>query len=89
MAWIIFKKIKDGLKKVVGGIKKGAKWLGKNVLKPLAKPITYIAAPVVDKFIPGAGTLVKKGVDMRTGSSNIVGANGYGIRVNNSKIKMK
>ena len=32
----IFKKIKDGFKKVIGGIKKGAQWLGKNVLKPIA-----------------------------------------------------
>lgn len=89
MAWGIFKKIKDGFKKVVGGLKKGAKWLGTHVVKPLAKPIVDIAAPVVDKFIPGAGTLVKKGVDMLAGNNNLVGANGHGIRVTNPKIKTR
>ena len=90
MALEIFKKIKDGFKKVVGGIKKGAKWLGTYALKPLAKSIDDIAAPVVNSSIPGAGTLVQKGVDMlMDGSNNIVGANGHGIRVNNPKIKMK
>ena len=92
MAWGIFKKIKDGFKKVVGGIKKGAKWLGSHVLKPIAKPIVDMAAPVVDKFLPGVGTAVKTGVDTLTNfttGNNLVGANGHGIRINNPKIKMR
>ena len=83
MAWGIFKKIKDGFKKVVGGIKKGAKWFGDKVLKPIAKPIVDMAAPVVDKFLPGVGTAVKTGVDTLTGITT------NGIRVNNPKIKMR
>ena len=93
MAWRIFKKIKDGFKKVIGGIKKGAQWLGNNVLKPIVKPIVNAAAPVVDKFLPGVGTAVKTGVDalsdITAGKNNIVGGNGHGIRINNPKIKMR
>ena len=46
MAWGIFKKIKAGFKKVIGGIKKGAQWLGNNILKPIAKPNVNTVAPV-------------------------------------------
>ena len=53
MVWGIFKNIQDGLKKVVGGIKKGFKWFGSHILSPIAKLIVDIAAPGVDKFIPG------------------------------------
>ena len=42
MALGIFKKIKDGFKKVIGGIKKGAQWLGNSVLKPIVND----AAPI-------------------------------------------
>ena len=53
MAWGIFKKIKDGFKKVIGGIKKGAQWLGEKVLKPIAKPIVNAVAPVLNTIAPG------------------------------------
>ena len=82
MAWGIFKKIKDGFKKVVGGIKKGVQLLGNNVLKPIVKPIADIAAPVVDKFLPGVGTAVKTGVDAL---SNITSGKGL---TNNPKIRL-
>ena len=90
MAWGIFKKIKDGFKKVIGGIKKGAQWFGCHILKPIAKPIIDVAAPVLDRIKPGIGTAVKAGVDTLTGlTNNIVGANGHGIRVTNPKIRMQ
>ena len=83
MAWGIFKKIKDGFKKVVGGIKKGAQWLGNNVLKPIVKPIVNAAAPVVDKFLSGVGTAVKTGVDVL---SDITAGKGL---TNNPKIRLR
>ena len=66
MAWGIFKKIKDGFKKVIGDIKKGAQWLGNNVLKPIATPIVNAVAPVLDTIKPGAGTALQTGVNTLT-----------------------
>ena len=63
MAWGFFKKIKDGFKKVIGGIKKGAKWLGNNVLKPIINAV----APVIDQIKPGVGTEIQTGVNALTG----------------------
>ena len=89
MAWGIFKKIKDGFKKVIGGIKKGAQWIGNNILKPIAKPIVNAVAPVVDTIIPGVGTALKTGVnaitDITTGNSR----KAIQDLVNNPKIKLK
>ena len=62
MAWWIFKKIKDGFKKVIGGIKKEAQWLGNNVLKPIVNAV----APVIDTIKPGVGTALQTGVNALT-----------------------
>ena len=63
MAWGIFKKIKDGFKKVIGGIKKGAQWLGDKVQKPIVNAV----APVLDQIKPGVGTALQTGVNALTG----------------------
>ena len=61
MAWGIFNKIKQGLKKawnfgkkVVGKVVDGAKWVNDKVVKPF-KPMIKTA---VNAFIPGAGAAV-------------------------------
>ena len=62
MAWGFFNKIKKGLKKAWNFAKN-------KVIKPIvntAKKVTPFVAPIVDKFIPGAGTIansVVQGVD--------------------------
>ena len=62
MALGIFKKIKDGFKKVIGGIKKGAQWLGEKVLKPIINAV----APVLDQIKQGVGTALQTGVNALT-----------------------
>ena len=62
----IFKKIKDSFKKVIGGIKKGAQWLGEKVLKPIATTIVNAVAPVLDTIKPGVGTALQTGVNALT-----------------------
>ena len=64
MAWGIFKK--DGFKKVIGGIKKGAQWLGEKVLKPIVNTI----APVIDQIKPGVGTALQTGINALTTTGN-------------------
>ena len=61
MAWGIFNKIKQGLKKawnfgkkVVGKVVDGAKWVNEKVVKPF-KPMIKTA---INTFIPGAGAAV-------------------------------
>ena len=85
MAWGIFKKNKDGFKKVIGGIKKGAQWLGKNVLKPIVNAV----APVIDQIKPGVGTALQTGVNALT---NLTTGNGRGAIkdfINNPKIRLR
>ena len=76
MTWGIFKKNKDGFKK-------GAQWLGNNVLKP----IVNVVAPVPDQIKPGAGTSMKAGVDMLTGMTIGNGQSAIKNFVNNPKIR--
>ena len=59
MTWGISKKIKDGFKKVIVGIKKGAQWLGEKVLKTIINTV----APVIDQIKPGVGTALQTGVN--------------------------
>jgi len=59
MAWGVFDKIKNGLKKAGKIFKKELNWVNDNVVqrfKPLAKTIA-------NAFIPGAGTLVDAASD--------------------------
>ena len=85
MAWGIFKKFNDGFKKVIGGIKKGAQWLGNKVLKPIINAV----APVIDQIKPGVGTALQTGdnalTDLATGNVRQV------IKdfVNNPKIRLR
>ena len=89
MAWGIFKKIGQGLKK-------GFNWVKDKVIKPIEKVISPVAkavAPVVGSFIPGAEKVINTGVDLvdrLAGNSvpnNIVGMNGHGIQ--SRRIRMK
>ena len=85
MAWGIFKKIKDGFKKVIGGIKKGAQWIGNNILKPIVNAV----APVVDTIVPGVGTAIKRGVNTLTELTTGNSRKAIQDLVNNPKIKLK
>ena len=78
MALGIFKKIKDGFKKVIGGIKKGAQWLGNNVLKPIINAV----APVIDTIKPGVGTALQTGVNTLTNPTT-------GSKFNSPKIRLR
>ena len=86
MAWGIFKKIGQGLKK-------GFNWVKDHIVKPVAKfvsPVAKVAAPVVGAIVPGAEKLINAGtsvVDKIAGNNalpppanNMVGMNGHGIR---------
>ena len=95
MAWGIFKKIGQGLKK-------GFNWVKDHIVKPVAKfvsPVAKVAAPVVGAIVPGAEKLINAGtsvVDKLAGNNalpasnalagmppptnNMVGMNGHGIR---------
>jgi phage-related protein len=64
MAWGIWNKIKNGIKKVIGGIGKAAKWVNDKIIKPIVKPIAGALAPVIDGFMPGLGSGIKRGVDI-------------------------
>ena len=85
MAWGIFKKIKDGFKKIIGGIKKGAQWLGKNVLKPIVKAV----APVIDQVKPEVGTAIQTGVSALTNLTTGNGQNSIKSFVNNPRIRLR
>ena len=87
MAWGIFKKIGQG-------IKKGFNWVKDHVVKPVAKFIAPVAKPiggVVKTLIPGSAPIVdlaEGAVEKLSGSGAppphndmLVGANGHGIRV--------
>ena len=78
MAWGIFKKIKDGFKKVIGGIKKGAQWLGEKVLKPIINTV----APVLDQIKQGVGTALQTGVNALTNLTT-------GSKFNSPKIRLR
>ena len=94
MAWGIFKKIGQGLKK-------GFNWVKDHIVKPVAKfvsPVAKVAAPVVGAIVPGAEKLINAGTSvvdklasnalagMPAGNNalpppgNMVGMNGHGIR---------
>ena len=60
MAWGIFKKIGQGLKK-------GFNWVKDHIVKPVAKfvsPVAKVAAPVVGAIVPGAEKLINAGTSV-------------------------
>ena len=89
MALGIFKKNKDSFKKVIAGIKKGAQWLGNNVLKSIAKPIVNAVAPVIDTIKPGVGTALQTGVNALTNLTTGNGRHAVKDFVNNPKIRLR
>jgi hypothetical protein len=73
MGFGLWQKIKNGVKKVIGGIGKAAKWVHEKVLKPAAgivKPIAGVVAPVIDKYLPGAGAAIHTGLEILSPSKN-------------------
>jgi phage-related protein len=87
MAWGIWNKIKNGIKKVVGGVGNAASWVNDKVVKPVIKPVVGALAPVLDTFIPGLGTTIKHGVDVGSDCADRIspklkdfGSNGGGVR---------
>ena len=56
MAWGLFRKIKQGLKKA-------GTWLKEKAL-PAVKQVAQYAAPAIDTFVPGVGTAIRNGIDI-------------------------
>lgn len=54
MAWGLWNKIKQGIKKVGSAVKTGAKFVNNNIIKPFKPMIGAVA----DKFIPGGSKIV-------------------------------
>ena len=86
MAWGIFKKIGEGLKKAYN-------WTKNHIVKPVAKalaPIAKPAAAIAKTLIPGASGIIdiaEKGIEKLSGDgsrknniNNMVGRDGHGIR---------
>ena len=84
MAWGIFKKIGEGLKKAYN-------WTKNHIVKPVAKalaPIAKPAAAIAKTLIPGASGIIdiaEKGIEKLSGdgsrkNNNMVGRDGHGIR---------
>ena len=78
MAWGLWNKIKKGFQKIGRGIKAGLGWVNNKIIKPVLKPIANVAAPIVNKFLPGAGAFVKPitdvvsdGIDVITGEQKL------------------
>jgi hypothetical protein len=63
MGFGLWKKIKNGLHKVWGGMKKAGEFVYRNVVKPLAPVILPAAGKLiggaVDTVIPGAGSIIQ------------------------------
>ena len=72
MAWGLWNKIKKGFAKVGRGIKKGLKWVNDKIIKPVIKPIAGVAAPILNKVIPGAGMLVKPITDVVSDGIDVI-----------------
>jgi phage-related protein len=63
MAWGIWNKIKNGIKKAAGAVGSAVSWVGKKVL-PVLKPIANAAAPALNGLMPGLGTGISTGVNI-------------------------
>jgi phage-related protein len=94
MAWGVWNKIKNGIKKVAGGIGKAASWVNDKIIKPVIKPIANAVAPIIDGFVPGLGSTIRNGIDAGSGfadrmtpklkdfseGNSMLGSNGGGVR---------
>lgn len=75
MAWGLWNKIKKGFQKIGRGIRKGLGWVNDKIIKPVLKPIAGVAAPIVDRFIPGAGAFLKPVTDVVSDGIDVVTGN--------------
>jgi phage-related protein len=73
MAFGLWQKIKNGVKRVIGGIGKGVSFVYNKVLKPavgFVKPIAGMVTPLIDKVIPGAGSIINTGLEFLSPSQD-------------------
>ena len=90
MAWGLWNKIKKGFQKVGKAIGTGLRWVNDKIIKPVIKPIAGVAAPIVNKFIPGAGAFIKPITDVVSdGIDAITGQQKVGDVVNKHKDTVK
>lgn len=85
MAWGFFNKIKKGLKKAFNFAKN-------KVIKPvvdIAKKVAPIAAPIIDKFKPGLGTIINTGVGVADGVVNRGDPSVIADAIRSGKIRLK
>ena len=68
MGWGLWSKIKKGFKKVGNAIKKGAKWVNDNIIKPAAPALAAAGAAIGDRIVPGSGDFVRRGFDKFAGA---------------------
>ena len=93
MAWGIFQKIGQGLKKA-------GSWVNQHIIQPVGKALSPIMKPLagaVKTLVPGVAPIVDvvEGVLDHSNqkppppSNNMVGANGHGIRLTPDQIASK
>jgi hypothetical protein len=83
MAWGIWNKIKNGLKKVGGAIVKGVSWVNDKIVKPIVKPIMSVATPILNAVgtsfgLPMLGTGINAGINFGSGLVDKVSGGGDG-----------
>jgi hypothetical protein len=62
MAFGLWKKIKNGVKKVVGGIGKAASWVNDKVFKPIIRPLAPAIGAIANTIVPGSGLAITSGI---------------------------
>jgi phage-related protein len=67
MAWGVWNKIKNGIKKAVGGVGSAVSWVNDRIVKPVVKPLVNAVAPVLDGFVPGLGSGIRAGLNYGSG----------------------
>jgi hypothetical protein len=63
MAFGLWKKIKQGIKKVAGGIGKAIGWVNDKIIKPVIKPLAPVLGGIANAIIPGSGIAVAGGIN--------------------------
>jgi hypothetical protein len=62
MAFGLWKKIKNGVKKVIGGIGKAASWVNDKVFKPIIRPLAPMIGAAANAIVPGSGLAITSGI---------------------------
>jgi hypothetical protein len=79
MGFALWKKIKNGIRKVIGGIGKGAKAIWNTVIKPVGRALLPIAGKaigsVANSYAPGSGLAVE---GLANGLAGALGGNSPG-----------